>query len=94
MGGLAALELVCMMQATLDWKKMSHMMSIEQARSSSLRGSVAAMARAANQARRTAAQTQTAVVVERNGVLEHLYISATQTVIKPITVSIEPQEGH
>ncbi len=52
------------------------------------------MARAANQARRTAAQTQTAVVVELNGVLEHLYISATQTDIKPITVSIEPQEGH
>ncbi len=73
---------------------MSQMMSIEQARSSSLRGSVAAMARAANQARRTAAQTQTAVVVERNGVLEHLYISATQTDIKSITVSIEPQEGH
>jgi hypothetical protein len=52
------------------------------------------MARAANQARRTAAQTQTALVVERNGVLEHLYISATQTDIKPNTVSIEPQEGH
>jgi hypothetical protein len=83
-----------MMQATLDWKKMSHMMSIEQARSSSLRGSVAAMARAANQARRTAAQTQTAVVVERNGVLEHLYIAASQADIKPINASIQPQEGH
>ena len=69
-------------------------MSIEQARSSSLRGTVAAMSRAAHQARRTAAQTQTAVVVERNGVLEHLYISATQTDIKPITVTIESQAGH
>jgi hypothetical protein len=69
-------------------------MSIEQARSSSLRGSVAAMARAAHQARRTAAQTQTAVVIERNGVLEHLYIAAAPADIKPITVSIEPQEGH
>jgi hypothetical protein len=75
-------------------KKMSQIMSIEQARSSSLRGSVAAMARAANQARRTAAQTQTALVVERNGVLEHLYITATQSDIKPNTVSIAPQEGH
>jgi hypothetical protein len=73
---------------------MNQMISIDQARSSSLRGSVAAMARAANQARRTAAQTQTAVVVERNGVLEHLYISATQADINPITVSVVSQEGH
>ena len=69
-------------------------MSIEQARSSSLRGSVAAMARAAHQARRTAAQTRTAVVIERNGVLEHLYIATDPADIKPISVSIEPQEGH
>lgn len=69
-------------------------MSIEQARSSSLRGSVAAMARAAHQARRTAAQTQTAVVVERNGVLEHLYISATQADTKPVAAATQSQEGH
>jgi hypothetical protein len=73
---------------------MIQMMSIDQARSISLRGSVAAMARAANQARRTAAQTQTAVVVERNGILEHLYISATKADINPITVSVAPQEDH
>jgi hypothetical protein len=69
-------------------------MSIEHARSRGLRGSVAAMARAANQARRTAAQTQTAVVVERNGVLEHLYIATSQADIKPINASIHPKEGH
>ena len=69
-------------------------MSIDQARSSSLRGTVAAMGRAANQARRTAAQTQTALVVERNGVLEHLYISDTQVDIKPITFSEASQEDH
>ncbi len=50
--------------------------SIEQAHSSSLRGTVAAMTRAAQQAHRIAAQTQTAVVVERNGVLEHLHVGA------------------
>jgi len=46
---------------------MKPMHSIDQAHSSSLRGTVAAMARAALQARRIAAQTQTAVVVERDG---------------------------
>jgi hypothetical protein len=51
---------------------------IDQAHSSSLRGTVAAMTRAAQQARRIAAQTQTAVVVERNGVLEHLQMPANQ----------------
>jgi hypothetical protein len=51
---------------------------IDQAHSSSLRGTVAAMTRAAQQARRIAAQTQTAVVVERNGVLEHLQMPAIQ----------------
>lgn len=61
--------------------------AIDQARSSSLRGSVAAMARAANQARRTAAQTQTAVVVERNGVLEHLYFGEAQADININTTS-------
>lgn len=61
--------------------------AIDQARSSSLRGSVAAMARAANQARRTAAQTQTAVVVERNGVLEHLYFWEAQADININTTS-------
>ena len=49
--------------------------SIELARSNSLRGSMAAMERAAIQARKIAAQTRTAIVIERNGVLEHLLIA-------------------
>ncbi len=49
--------------------------SIELARSHSLRGSMAAIERAAIQARKIAAQTHTAIVIERNGVLEHLLIA-------------------
>ena len=52
--------------------------SIDQANSSSLRGTVAAMSRAAQQAHRIAAQTQTALVIERNGVLEHLHVAEVQ----------------
>lgn len=51
---------------------MSQTHSLQQARSSSLKGTMAAMLRAAERAREIAAQTRTAVVVERNGVLEHL----------------------
>lgn len=75
-------------------KKMSQTISIEQARSSSLKGSVAAMARAAEQAHRIAAQTGTAVVVERNGVLEHLHIAATHTDTSPIAVQATSQQDH
>ncbi len=46
---------------------MKHARPIDQARSSDLRGSVAAMARAAQRAREVAAKTQTAIVVRRNG---------------------------
>jgi len=73
---------------------MSHTLSIEQARSSSLKGSMAAMTRAADQARRTAAQTQTAVVVERNGVLEYLHIAASQTTVSQITLTSPSKEDH
>ena len=66
---------------------MNQTRSIELARSSSLKGSVAAMARAADQARRTAAQTRTAVVVERDGVLEFLHIAASYTAADTMSVS-------
>ncbi len=52
---------------------MKHARPIDQARSSDLRGSVAAMARAAQRAREVAAKTQTAIVVRRNGQLERVY---------------------
>ena len=66
---------------------MNQTRSIDLARSSSLKGSVAAMARAADQARRTAAQTRTAVVVERDGVLEFLHIAASYTVADTVSVA-------
>jgi flavin-binding protein dodecin len=66
---------------------MNQTRSIELARSSSLKGSVAAMARAADQARRTAAQTRTAVVVERDGVLEFLHIAASYAVADTVSVA-------
>ncbi len=46
---------------------------IETANNSDLRGSWLALQRAAVQARQTAAQTGTALVVIRDGVLEHIY---------------------
>lgn len=73
---------------------MSQTLSIEHARSSSLKGSVAAMSRAAEQARRTAAQTQTAVVVERNGVLEYLHIAATPTSVSQISLVAPSKKDH
>jgi hypothetical protein len=73
---------------------MSQTISIEQARSSSLKGSVAAMGRAAQQARRTAAQTRTAVVIERNGVLEHLHIAATHADTSPIAMLTPSKQDH
>lgn len=48
---------------------------IQQAKSASLRGTWPALLRAAQRARLLAAQTGTAVVVERNGVLHHIYPS-------------------
>ena len=44
---------------------------IEQARNSDLRGSAAALARAAQRAREVAIRTQTALVIRRNGQLVH-----------------------
>lgn len=46
---------------------------IENANNADLRGSLLALQRAALRARQIAAQTGTAVVVMRNGVLEHVY---------------------
>jgi hypothetical protein len=68
--------------------------SIDQAQSSSLRGTAAAMSRAAQQARRIAAQTQTAVVVERNGVLEHLHVPANHATNLPSLQATPTQKEH
>ena len=46
---------------------------IEQATSADLRGSWPALRRAAERARRLAAQTGTAVVVVRGGAVQHVY---------------------
>ena len=46
---------------------------IETARTRDLPGSWFALQRAARRARELAAQTGTALVVERNGVVEHIY---------------------
>ena len=73
---------------------MSQAHSIEQARSSSLKGSVAAMGRAAEQARRTAAQTRTAVVVERNGVLEYLHVAEIQADARPVAMPPASKKDH
>ena len=51
--------------------------SIEQARNADLQGSQAALLRAAQRARQIAAQTGTAIVVVRNGVMEHIYPSTS-----------------
>ena len=48
---------------------------IQQAKSADLRGAWPALQRAAQRARLLAAQTGTAVVVERDGVLHHIYPS-------------------
>jgi hypothetical protein len=73
---------------------MKPMHSIDQAHSSSLRGTVAAMARAALQARRIAAQTQTAVVVERDGMLEHLHVTVSQTTGVPSLQAVPTKKDH
>lgn len=49
---------------------------LEEAASADLRNSWAAMMRAARRARLVAAQTGTAIVVMRNGTLEHIYPAA------------------
>ena len=50
---------------------------IESANNADLRGSLPALLRAAQRARQLAAQTGTAVVVMRDGVLEHIYPQST-----------------
>lgn len=49
---------------------------IEEARTPDLRGSKPALRRAACRAREIAAQTGTAVVIVRNGMVEHVYPQA------------------
>lgn len=56
---------------------MNQQLPIEQARNCDLRGSAAALARAALRAREVAIRTQTALVVRRNGQLVHERISDT-----------------
>ena len=51
--------------------------TLENARSSDLRGSWQALQRAAQRAREVAVQTGTDLVVTRNGVLEHDYPKST-----------------
>lgn len=46
---------------------------IEQARNPDLRGSWPALQRAAQRAREVAIHTGTAIVVSRNGIIEHIY---------------------
>lgn len=50
---------------------------ISEAKSPVFRGSWAALKRAAERARRIAAQTGTAIVVARDGRIEHVYPSGT-----------------
>lgn len=58
---------------------------IEQAQSADLRGSWPALRRAAERARLLAAQTGTAVVVVRDGTVQHLY---------PTLPPLSPPSGH
>jgi hypothetical protein len=96
MGWLAAFAGEHVTQATIIelGRKMNSTHSIDQAHSSSLRGTVAAMARTAQQARRIAAQTQTAVVVERNGVLEHLHVPVSHTTDVPSLQAVPTKKDH
>lgn len=56
---------------------------IETASNEDLRGSWQALQRAAVRARQIAAQTGTALVVVRNGVLEHVYPQSGATLKEP-----------
>jgi len=62
---------------------MNQQLPIEQARNSDLRGSAAALVRAAQRAREVAIRTQTALVVRRNGQLVHDRMNdTTETPVK------------
>jgi hypothetical protein len=67
--------------------------SIETATNADLRGSWPALLRAAERARHIAAQTGTAVVVVRNGVLEHDYPKPTLTVARPFASNEVPHRS-
>lgn len=54
---------------------------------------MAAIERAAVQARKIAAQTHTAIVIERNGVLEHLQMAADGRIADaPTQTAADPKE--
>lgn len=60
---------------------------IETAKTRDLLGSWLALQRAARRARELAAQTGTALVVDRNGVLEHIYPGAPLSNSTPVNDS-------
>ena len=64
---------------------------IEQARTPDLRTSWPALQRAARRAREIAAQTGTALVVTRNGVIEHVY-PQPQAPVPPVQEAKPPYE--
>lgn len=59
---------------------MTNKRPISEARSADLRGSLPALRRAAERARRIAAQTGTAVIIRREGVLERVYPGSADAV--------------
>lgn len=59
---------------------------IEEARDPDLRGIAPALERAALRARELARQTGTAVVINRNGVIEHLWPGPADEAISPAAV--------
>lgn len=61
-----------------DVKRTMNPKPIQQAKSASLRGTWPALLRAAARARLLAAQTGTAIVVTRNGVMQHIYPSLSE----------------
>ena len=67
---------------------------IQQAKSADLRGAWPALQRAAQRARLLAAQTGTAVVVERDGVLHHIYpnLPPAQQTPEAAQIAAAPQQ--
>ena len=67
---------------------------IQQAKSASLRGSLPALQRAAARARQHAAQTGTAIVVTRDGVMQHIYPSQKSEARMPSATKSSPSGRH
>lgn len=67
---------------------------IQEARDPDLRGIAPALERAALRARELARQTGTAVVISRNGVIEHLWPGQADEMINPAATSpAHPKPG-